>query len=154
MRDNLLMAILGLAFFSNLLAVNLFPPVFEGLLAFGFFLLALGGLLVVLSILTLARQGTGRLIDHGLYGLVRHPMYLGGLLLFLSHPCFSQHWLVLLSTAIALACCHALIKSADQRNLEKFGPAYQRYMRRVPGINLFSGLLQLRGKRLKARNGS
>ena len=140
MKDNALMSVLGAAFFLNIIAINVFPPTFKELVPVGFVLLGFGLLLVLLSVLTLRGQGTDKVTDKGVYGLVRHPMYLGGLLLFFSHVFFCQHWLVILSTIIAIVCCYQLILSADKRNAEKFGDDYKRYMKKVPRMNLLSGI--------------
>jgi protein-S-isoprenylcysteine O-methyltransferase Ste14 len=34
------------------------------------------------------------LVDSGIYGIVRHPLYLAGILISISLPMISQHWLV------------------------------------------------------------
>ncbi len=146
------MVILGMAFFLNMVAINLFPPITGELIVIGYILLGFGGLLFVLSVVTLRRQGTGNVIDNGIYGIVRHPMYLGGMLMFFSHVFFCQNWMVLISTIAAIICCYLLIHSADQRNIEKFGDEYKYYMQKVPRMNLLLGTLQMaqRRKRFKA----
>jgi protein-S-isoprenylcysteine O-methyltransferase Ste14 len=70
-------------------------------------------------------------------------MYLGAMIMFLSHVFFGQNWMVVISTVIALACCYLSILSGDQRNIEKFGEDYLRYMKRVPRINFVCGLARL-----------
>ena len=105
-------------------------------------LLGLGIGLVVLSTITLVRnQGEG-LIERGIYGLVRHPMYLGALLCFLSFGFFLPHWLVFLISAVNIAIVYWFILQGDQQNTAKFGDAYRRYMETVPRINLLAGVLR------------
>jgi len=148
-KDRILMGLLAVSLFLNIVFINRAVPALEGLVVAGWALLAAGLLLFLLSFFTLRRRGTGNLIDGGVYGIVRHPMYLGAMVMFLSHIFFGQNWVVTISTVVALVCCYLLIRSADERNLEKFGDEYRRYRRDVPRMNLLMGIIQLvrRGSR-------
>jgi protein-S-isoprenylcysteine O-methyltransferase Ste14 len=118
------------------------PAVWPPLTYLGWILFVLGIGLVVLSIVTLVRnQGSG-LIEHGIYGLVRHPMYLGAMLLFLSFFFFQPHWLTLLISLMNVAIVYWFILLGEQQNLSIFGNAYQRYMQTVPRINLLAGIFR------------
>lgn len=79
-KDNILMVILGITFFLNITAINLFPPTIEELVIVGWTTLGIGALSFVLSVFTLRRKGTRHVVDSGIYSIVRHPMYLGGLI--------------------------------------------------------------------------
>lgn len=151
LKDRILMNILGIAFFLNLITINRFPPTIKELVVIGYMLLGFGALLFAWSVLTLRREGTSNVVDNGIYGIVRHPMYLGGMLMFCSHVFFCQNWIVVISTAIAIVCCYLLIHLADQRNIEKFGGSYKRYMQKVPRMNLLLGIIQMKqhGKKSK-----
>ena len=148
-KDNILMVILGITFFLNIIAMNLYPPIIKGLVIIGWIILGIGALFVVLSIITLRRKGISKTIDSGVYGVVRHPMYIGGMVMFFSHVFFGQNLIVVISTIIAIVCCYLMILSADQRNLEKFGDDYKRYMQKVPRMNFLLGSIRL----LRHRNG-
>ena len=52
--------------------------------------------LVVLSIATFVSNREAGLIERGIYGIVRHPMYLGAMVLFLSWFFFFPHWIIAL----------------------------------------------------------
>jgi hypothetical protein len=79
------------------------PDFLHPLRYFGWILLGLGIGLVALSIAALAgNQGVG-LIEGGIYGLVRHPMYLGAMLCFLSYFFFLPHWFMLLISSANIA---------------------------------------------------
>lgn len=73
-----------------------------------------------------------RLVTNGIYGLVRHPQYLGIFLVI-----FGQliHWptipTLLLAPAIVWAYVH-LARWEEARLVEQFGAAYLDYRRRVP----------------------
>lgn len=100
----------------------------------------LGLVLVLLSVVTLmANRGAG-LIDRGIYGVVRHPMYLGAMLLFLSWVLFLPHWIVLLLSSANAAIVYGFILQGERKNITRFGDSYRRYMQRVPRVNLLAGM--------------
>jgi len=142
-KDNVLMVILGATFFFNMIIMNLFPPTVEKLVVIGYIILGIGALFFILSVFTLRKKGTSHVVDSGIYGIVRHPMYLGAMVMFFSHIFFGQNWIVVISTVIAIMCCYFIIKSGDQRNIEKFGEDYKIYMQKVPGMNFFAGIVRL-----------
>ena len=148
-KDNILMTILGVTFFLNIIAINLFPPIIEGLVAGGYTTLGIGAVFYVLSVLTLRRKGVSRIVDSGIYCVVRHPMYLGAMIMFFSHIFLSQSWIVAIGTIVAIVCCYLIILSGDERNIEKFGDGYKRYMQKVPRINFVLGIIRLLRNRFK-----
>ncbi|CAH2030371.1 methyltransferase family protein [Trichlorobacter ammonificans] len=77
-------------------------------------------------------EATPRLHTTGWYRLVRHPLYLLGILFCLLNPVMTTRWLVLtlLSTGYFLA--GALLE--ERRLLSVFGFAYEAYRREVPFI--------------------
>jgi len=113
-------------------------------------ILGVGALFLVLSVLTLCGKGTFKVTDSGVYGIVHHPMYLRGLVMFLSYVFFGQNWITAINTVIGVIGCYLIILSGDERNIEKFGEEYVRYMQKVPRMNLVDGILRLarRGKKL------
>jgi protein-S-isoprenylcysteine O-methyltransferase Ste14 len=142
-KDNILLIIIGIVFFLNMILLQFAVPAIEELIVIGWGVLGIGASFVVLSILTLRRKGTSKVIDSGVYGIVRHPMYLGGLIMFLSHILFGQNWMIAITTFIGVICCYFIILSGDQRNIEKFGDEYKSYMKSVPRMNFFAGILRL-----------
>ena len=142
-KDNILMIIIGIVFFLNMLLLQFAAPAIEELLVIGWLILGMGVLFVVLSVLALRGKGASKVTDSGVYGIVRHPMYLGGLVLFLSHVFFGQNWMTAINTVVGVICCYLIILSGDQRNIEKFGDEYKRYMQKVPKINFIAGILRL-----------
>jgi protein-S-isoprenylcysteine O-methyltransferase Ste14 len=118
------------------------PDVLRPLSVFGWILLVCGMGLVVWSIVALARSRDAGLIEGGVYGLVRHPMYLGAMVCFLAFFFFCPHVLVLSIVALNLAVVYAFILQGERQNALKFGDAYRRYMETVPRINLLAGILR------------
>lgn len=116
----------------------------EGLKSYpypGWILLVLGIILVLLSVITLRGEKTSKIITHGVFSLVRHPMYLGFMLLFLSMVCFIPHWVMITLCPINLLILYYFMVEGDQMNLEKFGEKYRRYMRTVPQVNILAGMV-------------
>lgn len=103
--------------------------------------LGLGFVLLVLSTATLIARREAGLIEGGIYGVVRHPMYLGAALMFLSWTLFVPHWIVLLISCSNVAVVYWFMLLGERRNIAKFGDPYARYMRTVPRLNLLAGLI-------------
>ena len=141
------MVILGITFFLNIIAMNLFPPTIKELVVVGYTILGIGALFFILSVFTLRRKGTSNIVDSGIYGIVRHPMYLGGIVMFFSHIFLGQNWIVIISTIVAIVCCYLIIQFGDQRNIERFGNDYKLYMQKVPRANFLLGIIRLLGRR-------
>jgi protein-S-isoprenylcysteine O-methyltransferase Ste14 len=105
-------------------------------------LLSLGLVLIALSIATLASHQEAGLIEWGIYGIVRHPMYLGGMVLFLSWIFFRPHWITVLISSANIAIVYGFILQGERQNITKFGDPYRRYMESVPRVNLLAGLIR------------
>ena len=123
-KDNILMGIVGIVFFLNMILLNiplLNVPFLEELMIVGWILLGIGALFVLLSVLTLRRKGTSNVTESGVYGVVRHPMYLGGMVLFLSHIFFGQNWIVTISTVrcLLLLSSYSVRRSAKHRKVRR-----------------------------------
>ena len=144
-KDNILMSIIGIGFFLNISLPLLLDivPIIDELVVVGWVILSIGVLFVFLSIFTLHREGTSNIIDSGIYSIVRHPMYLGGMVMFFSHIFFFQNWITVTNAIVGIVCCYLIIRSADQRNIEKFDDNYERYMQKVPRINFLLGIVRL-----------
>ena len=118
------------------------PDILRPLAVAGWILLVCGMGLMVLSIVALVRNQGAGLIEHGVYGIVRHPMYLGAMACYLSFFFFRPHWLVLLVSTVNIAVVYGFMLQGERQNVAKFGDAYRRYMETVPRINLLAGILE------------
>jgi len=80
-------------------------------------------------------EHTTKLIEGGVYRIVRHPLYLGsalfavGIILLIQSIPF-----VILGTA-AIFCFWTASKKEDEFNMKKFGDGYRTYMKQVPMWN-------------------
>jgi len=132
--------ILTLIAYFILLFVLEVPPALKFLQYFGIVFFALGIVLLILSLRSHLRNKSGNLITNGVYALVRHPMYIGGMFLFLAMVCFLLHWIMALLVSLNLIVIYLFMLEGDQSNTNKFGEAYAQYMKKVPRINLIIGI--------------
>lgn len=99
---------------------------------------------VVLMVLSgyLAREGLSivfgeereepGVIRKGVFGVVRHPIYLAEVLLYLGLLMLSLSLAAAVVWAIAIAFLHIISRYEEKLLLARFGQAYQAYMREVP----------------------
>jgi protein-S-isoprenylcysteine O-methyltransferase Ste14 len=143
------------------------PLVLSGLIEPGFILplfilgwlvWVIGMVLVMTPIIVFPRRGnvpkcksfvhTMRLVDTGIYAVVRHPQYLGGILaVFFATPMLYPHWLFVVLGIPGAFMVYMSTKEEERRLIEHFGDDYQTYMQKVPRMNLISGLIRLRRSR-------
>ncbi|MFX1603980.1 MAG: methyltransferase family protein [Promethearchaeota archaeon] len=87
------------------------------------------------------------LVDSGVYGVVRHPQYLGFMLIVLSFVLMSQHWLSVFAGVGGCVLFYIDVRREEQSNIAKFGDEYRRYMQEVPGLNILIGVFRLLRRR-------
>jgi len=107
-------------------------------------------LLMLLPIATLKKYGdvepggsymdTTRVVDRGLFALIRHPQYLGYALFCLTFALLSQHWIVTGIGVLGIACFYLHARAEDQAMVAKFGRVYREYMSRVPRFSVLRGI--------------
>jgi protein-S-isoprenylcysteine O-methyltransferase Ste14 len=114
-----------------------------------------------LPILTFLRKGnvpkgksyihTTRLVETGIYAIVRHPqMGTAWLLMSLALMLITQHGVSVALGIPAMGLAYLDLLKADQRLVVKFGDAYRRYMERVPRVDFVSGIIRLIVRRASA----
>jgi protein-S-isoprenylcysteine O-methyltransferase Ste14 len=121
----------------------------------GWIVWAVGMVLVMAPIITFPRRGgvargksfvrTTKLVDTGIYSVVRHPQYLGGIFaVFLATLLLYPHWLfVVLGVPGALILYFSTIWE-EKRLIKQFGDDYIAYMKRVPRMNIILGIIRLK----------
>ena len=132
-------------------------PVSRALWYLGWVVLAAAIVFIGLPLYALPREGkaggrgvteTTEVVDSGLYGVIRHPLYLGWMLAYVALVLFAQHWLELFVAMVGIASVTFISEQEERRMLAKFGDEYARYMQRVPKFNILAGVLRLlRGHR-------
>ena len=161
---SVLMTILGIAcfpanplVFTGVIEVETHPALF----IIGWVVWAFGMVLVMAPIVMFPRRGgvpkgksfadTTRLVDTGIYTVVRHPQYTGGIYsIFLTTLLWYPHWLFGVLGVIGTVVTYMGCREEDQRLIDKFGDDYIAYMQKVPRMNIFLGISRLlRSKRQK-----
>ena len=128
-------------------------PLFQWLFYIGWAILAIGLILIFLPMFVLRSKSrvavnksfihTRNIVKSGIYSVVRHPLYLGWLLMYVAVIFFSQHWLVMIPSAAGIVFMYLICRNEDRDMIAKFGRAYENYMKSVPSINIFSGIIRL-----------
>jgi len=142
---------------TGVLEVKSYTPLF----VIGWVVWAFGMVLVMAPIVLFPRRGgvptgksfvhTTRLVSTGIYAVVRHPQYTGGIYaIFITTLLWYPHWLFALLGVVGTAAIYLSIKGEDRHLVEKFSSDYQEYMSRVPGMNVFVGVSRLMRHRRKA----
>ena len=150
----------GLAVYFTLLVLGIGTPQIAGVFSevlwleiIGFILFIPSALLVALPIVTLERKGKTRtsaspllapsdatiMLDTGIFGVVRHPLYLGTALWSVALMLVFQSILSVILGIVAISCFWMASTKEDEFNIKKFGDRYREYMKRVPMWNLFRG---------------
>ena len=84
------------------------------------------------------------LVDIGTYGIVRHPMYLGSILLVSASILVSRHWLsAIIGIPIAVWGYTEYLPKEEKGLIIRFGDDYKHYMEKVPKLNALLGVIRL-----------
>ena len=141
-----LLSIVGLTVILNGVLMGLLEPlgVLDELRILAWITFGIGCALVILSIVALRSKGTEAVIDSGIYAVVRHPMYLGGISFYVYMILWAQHWIIAILAIVGMVCVYLTMKiEEEERCIERFGDAYRQYMRSLPRANLLVGLIRL-----------
>jgi protein-S-isoprenylcysteine O-methyltransferase Ste14 len=124
------------------------------LLIVGWVVWSFGMVLVMAPIVIFPKKGgvskgksfvhTTKLVDRGIYAVVRHPQYTGGIYaIFLTTFLWYPHWLFALLGVLGAVVIYLSCKEEDKMLVQKFGNEYKDYMQRVPRMNFFLGVYKL-----------
>jgi protein-S-isoprenylcysteine O-methyltransferase Ste14 len=100
----------------------------------GVVLVALSGYLAGegLSIVFGEEREEPGVIRKGVFSVVRHPIYLGEILVYLGLLILSLSLVAAVVWAVAIVFLHAISRYEERLLLARFGEAYEAYMREVP----------------------
>jgi protein-S-isoprenylcysteine O-methyltransferase Ste14 len=91
---------------------------------------------------------TTKLVDTGIYSIVRHPQYVTFMMFAISGMFLFQHWIVIILGMPIIPLVYIDLINADKDAIKKFGDSYKNYMRKVPRANFLLGIvLYLRRKK-------
>jgi protein-S-isoprenylcysteine O-methyltransferase Ste14 len=111
----------------------------DGLRWLGLTLYVAGNALAFAAVKTLGKQYSvyvtlqdeHRLVTAGIYGLIRHPIYLRALLVFLGLPLIFRSWLFLVLLPLGGLFVAARIRAEEKLLAEQFGAEFEAYRRRT-----------------------
>ena len=85
---------------------------------------------------------TTKLVDTGIYSIVRHPQYVTFILFAISGMLLFQHWIVIVLGIPIIPLTYFDLIKADKDAIEKFGDDYKAYMKKVPRANFLLGIFR------------
>ena len=86
---------------------------------------------------------TTKLVNTGIYSIVRHPQYISFILFAFSGMLLFQHWIAIMLGIPVIPLTYFDLINADKDAIKKFGDAYKTYMKKVPRANFLLGLIKL-----------
>jgi protein-S-isoprenylcysteine O-methyltransferase Ste14 len=86
---------------------------------------------------------TTKLVDTGIYSIVRHPQYVTFMLWAIAGMLLFQHWIVILLGIPVIPLTYIDLVQADKDAITKFGDDYKQYMNKVPRANFLLGIIRL-----------
>ena len=136
--------------FCGIITTDSYPVLF----IIGWIIWVIGMVLVMAPIIMFPRRGgvprgkpfihTTRLVDTGIYAVVRHPQYIGGILaIFVTTLLWYPHWLFGLLGVIGSVIIYLGSFKEDEHLIWQFGDKYIQYMQKVPRFNIISGIVRL-----------
>ncbi len=85
---------------------------------------------------------TKKIVTTGLYSIVRHVQYTGGIIaIFIATPFLYPHWIFVLLGIPGIILTYLGTKGEDKLLIKKFGIEYEEYINKVPSINVPAGIL-------------
>ncbi|MBS3908954.1 MAG: hypothetical protein KGZ93_04930 [Actinobacteria bacterium] len=124
---------------------------------FGLFLIVTSAALLTATFLSkrkisgiVSEWGSTKLfLAQGVYGVIRHPIQLAGILAALGVACMMANSAIVLLALPAAAAFYVSAAEEDKHNLLNLGFEYDEYAEAIPSFNLVAGLLKsLRNRRL------
>jgi len=92
---------------------------------------------------------TTKLVDTGIYSIVRHPQFLAGIFWSLALVFISQQWVIDILFVPVVVTTYLDTLRADKVLIEKFGDEYRDYKNKVPGLNVLWGVIKLTLRKAK-----
>ncbi len=85
---------------------------------------------------------TTKLVSSGIYGVIRHPQYTGGMVIAFSLCLIIQTPLTYILAIIAMVSSYLSMVFEEKHLVMKFGSQYEKYKAEVPQTNLIIGLIR------------
>jgi protein-S-isoprenylcysteine O-methyltransferase Ste14 len=86
---------------------------------------------------------TTKLVESGIYSIVRHPQFVTFILFAIAGMLLFQHWIVILLGIPIIPLTYVDLLRADEKLIKKFGDDYKKYMQKVPRANFLLGIIRV-----------
>ena len=120
---------------------------------FGVGVFILSGFFGMLPVIVFTRKGgvekgksymyTTKIVDTGIYSVVRHPQYSAFILWAIGAMLLFQNWIVIILGLPVILLTYFDMMREDKRLIQKFGKPYQEYMKKVPRANFLLGIFRV-----------
>ena len=118
--------------------------------SFGYILILIAIVLALITFITFGSKGkpikgleeTTVLIEGTIFGVIRHPLYLGFALWGIGQILITQNITSMILGIVAIFCSWMASRKEDEFNVNKFGDSYREYMKKVPMWNVFKSLIK------------
>jgi protein-S-isoprenylcysteine O-methyltransferase Ste14 len=94
---------------------------------------------------------TNKLVDTGIYSIVRHPQYVTFIMFAIAGMLLFQHWIIILLGTPVIPLIYIDLLRADKRLIGKFGDDYKQYMQKVPRTNFLVGIIRFSHQKRKQK---
>jgi protein-S-isoprenylcysteine O-methyltransferase Ste14 len=138
--------IVGIYLISDVSQIEILAYIGVGLYVFS------GWIFGMLPILEFRKKGrvkkgksyihTTKIVDTGIYSIVRHPQYVTFIMFAIAGMFLFQHWIVIILGIPIIPFTYIDLLNADKDGIKKFGDDYRQYMKRVPRANFLLGIIQ------------
>ena len=85
---------------------------------------------------------TTKLVNTGIYSIVRHPQYITWMWWAVAGMFLFQHWIVVCLGIPIFPLTYIDLINADEQGIKKFGDEYKIYMKKVPRANFLLGIIR------------
>lgn len=141
--DSFIFPFFGIFNLAYLWTLPLYVASIMGMWGFGFtpaYLIAIvpGILIIILALYLMSRSHivfkvqAPRVVDYGLYSRIRHPMYLGSILMYVGFWVTTLSLFSLIPLLAVIIAYNYLASKEEGFLIEKFGDQYLQYKNRVP----------------------
>jgi protein-S-isoprenylcysteine O-methyltransferase Ste14 len=128
-----------------------YPSILERISAYPILLLP-AGILIAFGVYLVknshdavfTRKASPQFHDSGVYSLVRHPMYLGGLMVLFGFLCLKFSLIAFAIWVVYFVLCDWMASYEEKDLLRVLGKQYAEYQRRVPKWLIFSKISKTR----------
>ena len=92
----------------------------------------LAGVLTVIAYVNIINTPSDEPVTKGAYRISKHPLYLGGFLIYIGTGIATASWLFLLFAVAWIIMWHIVVPAEERGLVEEYGDTYREYMNKTP----------------------